>query len=233
VKSKTAPKLSLDSVEWDFRRVKEHRLPVVIEWEYARSSPQIVKAVADYRKALWEFEDLRPALGRIPPHLQKLTQGEIFPAPWTALSSFSKAVCPLVLQEIEDGDCLTDEGKASGAIVQFYIRFDRGPLKQLTKEFGEWASQKAKEYAAKHGPRPTGKPALPQWHLLRELAAYRIQESERGRLTFNQIKEAIAAYESQSRVSHAGVLPNYNGKDEWSRAVKKARERIARVGLVQ
>src|SRR5207249_9331825 len=72
---------------------------------------------------------------------------------------------------------------------------------------------------------PKGKKASPRWHLLKQLAAYRLAEI--FGMSHSQAKEFVANHRKQVTTgNHKDVLPSYTSPGAWSDAVAAAKEHM-------
>lgn len=230
--------------EWDFRAISDAELESAIRYEYRREDASFLKAACDWldskvngktvRELLLNGDDKSVEKSCPFDLIASIFLGDypLFPLPWLAFehddriaiaelnSNFrSHAVTVIPFNHRRQLRAL----KPGCGLHFLCVDFTRAKIKDMIVDFEKWARHEAKKHKRK-----TGMASAPQWHQLKELAAFRLA---RAGLEFGAYESGPAydfvrnAQKIPSGIPHL-VLPNYKAPSAWHSAKANARKRI-------
>jgi hypothetical protein len=211
----------------------------------AVDGPMSIRKALDILRQSKSLERSLLGVELLPPHTPKLRERlaaaefaihfDRFPTPWLCLPGEYRSSRLPSGRTISAGpvaeipwsvncniDYTEEEFKAPVQFYQFAINWPKSD-KQLVAAFTRWLKRRRPKIFK--GKSQVGNASLPPFHLLRQLAAWRLRQAgyshERAAtLIATRIREKPAG-------SAADLLPNYKGSAAWSKAVRRAADILA------
>ncbi len=191
--------------EWDFRSITAEECRLACYWEYQREFG-------------CDYDPKKPWLAQTGAE-RAAVQAAFSPPPIVQVRTFREFMNRTPVAARPDPAAWR---RYTDGVYVIRPNFTAG-VEGVIKTLAAWARKESKHF--KRAPR--AKAAAPPFHLLRWLAAWRLDQSaKKAGLKYQRISESLQAYQNQNRrQAYGDVFPgSYGSQGAWSKACRDAKQ---------